>query len=172
MRLTFSMFVIHYLLRIITHSPHCQVVPDCDRHCRSSGDSDSWSILPEITTAIQSTNHIISNIIVSRISILFTNYNIIIDVIRECFSGLYINLLSYLYIQLYHHDVLYFHLHTSLIPLIHNSCFASITDHHSFIKVQSLAYCITVFELGLCFQNLPFIKDLPTNGWSFSNPIL
>ena len=28
-------FFISYLLRIITHSPHCQVVHDCDRHCRS-----------------------------------------------------------------------------------------------------------------------------------------
>ena len=73
----YILFAYYFWLILITHSPHCQVVPDCDRHCRSSGDSDSWSILPEITTAIQSTNHIISNIIVSRISILFTNYFII-----------------------------------------------------------------------------------------------
>ena len=42
----YSNKVIHYLLRIITHSPHFQVVPDCDRHCRSSGElasiSGSW----------------------------------------------------------------------------------------------------------------------------------
>jgi len=39
----YSNKVIHYLLRIITHSPHCQVVPDCDRHCRSSGELASIS---------------------------------------------------------------------------------------------------------------------------------
>ena len=34
--LLFFLLLSYYLLRIITHSPHCQVVPDCDRHCRSS----------------------------------------------------------------------------------------------------------------------------------------
>ena len=38
---TFIRFI-SYLLRIITHSPHFQVVPDCERHCRSSG---SFNIL-------------------------------------------------------------------------------------------------------------------------------
>ena len=36
--LLFFLLLSYYLLRIITHSPHCQVVPDCERHCRSSGE--------------------------------------------------------------------------------------------------------------------------------------
>ena len=50
-----------YLLRIITHSPHCQVVPDCDRHCRS---------LSSFTEYLQIHTHTSNNVQINTIMII------------------------------------------------------------------------------------------------------